>query len=102
MPESPRGGFPSLVGGGPPPKNFEILNCRRCILSIFCHLNSPRIFGTLKGIFFVNYTTMLHQWQLVKNKVIQSNFPGNFHDKISLRISLLQEELKNVVIYNYK
>jgi hypothetical protein len=65
-------------------------------------LNSPKIFGTLKGIFFVKYTTMLYQWQLVKNKVIQSNFPGNFHDKISLRISLLQEELKNVVIYNYK
>jgi hypothetical protein len=40
--------------------------------------------------------------QLVKNNIIQSNFPGNFHDKISLRISLLQEELKNVVIYNYK
>jgi hypothetical protein len=38
---------------------------------------------------------MLYQWQLVKNKVIQSNFPGNFHDKISLRISLLQEGLKN-------
>jgi hypothetical protein len=50
-------------------------------------LNSPKIFGTLKGIFFVKYTTMLYQWQLVKNKVIQSNFPGNFHDKISLRIS---------------
>jgi hypothetical protein len=33
---------------------------------------------------------------------IQTNFPGNFHDKISLRISLQQEELKNVVIYNYK
>jgi hypothetical protein len=65
-------------------------------------LNSPIIFGTLKGIFFVKYTTMLYQWQLVKNKVIQSNFPGNLHDKISLRISLLQEELKNVVIYNYK
>jgi hypothetical protein len=42
---------------------------------------------------------MLYQWQLVKSKVIQSNFPGNFHDKISLRISLLQEELKNVA-YN--
>jgi hypothetical protein len=53
-------------------------------------LNSPKMFG----IFFVKYTTMLYQWQLVKNKVIQSNFPGNFHDKISLRISLLQEELK--------
>jgi hypothetical protein len=39
---------------------------------------------------------------LVKNNVIQSNIPRNFHDKISLRISLLQEELKNVVIYNYK
>jgi hypothetical protein len=39
-------------------------------------------------IFFVKYTTMLYQWQLVKNNVIQSNFPGNFHDKISLRISL--------------
>jgi hypothetical protein len=60
------------------------------------------LFGTLKGIFFVKYTTMLYHWQLVKNKVIQSNFPGNFHDKISLRISLLQEELKNVVIYKYK
>lgn len=39
--ESPRGGFPpSLVGGGyrgSPPENFEILDCRRCILSIFCH-----------------------------------------------------------------
>jgi hypothetical protein len=58
-------------------------------------LNSPKNF-------FVKYTTMLYQWQLVKNNVIQSNFPGNFHDKISLRISLLQEELKNVVIYNYK
>jgi hypothetical protein len=45
--------------------------------------------------FFVKYTTMLYQWQLVKNKVIQSNFPANFHDKISLRISLLQEELKS-------
>jgi hypothetical protein len=45
---------------------------------------------------------MLYQWQLVKNKVIQSNFPGNFHDKISLRISLLQEELKNFVIYKYR
>jgi hypothetical protein len=45
---------------------------------------------------------MLYQWQLVKNKVIQSNLPDNFHDKISLRISLLQEELKNVVIYNYR
>ena len=64
-------------------------------------LNS-KLFGTLKGIFLVKYTTMLYQWQLVKNKVIQSNFPGNFHDKISLRISLLQEELKNVLIYNYK
>jgi hypothetical protein len=50
-------------------------------------LNFPKIFGTLKGILFVKYTTMLYQWQLVKNKVIQSNFPGNFHDKISLRIS---------------
>jgi hypothetical protein len=37
----------------------------------------------------------------VKNKVIQSNFPGNFHDKISLRISLLQEELKNGEIFIY-
>jgi hypothetical protein len=37
--------------------------------------------------FFVKYITMLYQWQLVKNKVIQSNFPGDFHDKISLRIS---------------
>jgi hypothetical protein len=27
---------------------------------------------------------MLYQWQLVKSKVIQSNFPGSFHDKISL------------------
>jgi hypothetical protein len=39
--ESPRGGFPpSLIGGGyggSPPENFEILDCRRCILSIFCH-----------------------------------------------------------------
>ena len=65
-------------------------------------LNSPKNFGTLKGFFLVKYTTMLYQWQLVKNNVIQSNFPGNFHDKISLGISLLQEELKNVVIYNYK
>jgi hypothetical protein len=40
------------------------------------------MFGTLEGIFFVKYTTMLYQWQLVKNKVIQSNFPGNFHDKM--------------------
>jgi hypothetical protein len=65
-------------------------------------LNSPKIIGTLKGIFFVKYTAMLYQWQLMENKVIQSNFPVNLHDKISLRISLLQEELKNVVIYNYK
>ena len=36
-------------------------------------LNSPKMFGTLEGIFFVKYTTMLYQWQLVKNKVIQSN-----------------------------
>jgi hypothetical protein len=28
----------------------------------------------------VKYITMLYQWQLVKNKVIQCNFPGNFHD----------------------
>jgi hypothetical protein len=54
-------------------------------------LNSPKIFGTLKGIFFVKYTTMLYQWQLVKNKGIQSNFPGNFHDKISLRIKMFKE-----------
>jgi hypothetical protein len=30
-------------------------------------------FGTLYSIFFVKYTKMLYQWQLVKNKVIQSN-----------------------------
>jgi len=42
-------------------------------------LNSPKNFGTLKDILFVKYTTMLYQWQLVKSKVIQSNFPGNFH-----------------------
>ena len=60
------------------------------ILSIFCHWI---LLELLKGIFFVKYTTMLYQWQLVTNKVIQSNFPGNFHNKISLRISLLQEEL---------
>jgi hypothetical protein len=65
-------------------------------------MHSAKIFGTLKGIFLVKYTTMLYQWQLVKNKVLQSNFPGNFHDNISLRIYLLQEELKNVVIYNFK
>jgi hypothetical protein len=71
-------------------------------LTVNFSLNSPKIFGILKDIFFVKYITMLYQWQLVKNKVIQSNFPGDFHDKISLRISLLQEKLKNVVIYNYK
>jgi hypothetical protein len=72
---------------------------------IFC--SKAQILLQVKNIVFrslmiTKYTTMLYQWQLVKNKVLQSNFPGNFHDKISLRISLLQEELKNVVIYNYK
>ena len=87
--ESPRGGF-------------EILNCRRCILSIFCHWILLKCLVLCTAFFFVKYTKMLYQWQLVKNKVIQSNFPGNFHDKSSLRISLLPKELKNVVIYNYK
>jgi hypothetical protein len=38
--EHERGKSPSLVGGvygGFPPENFEILDCGRCILSIFCH-----------------------------------------------------------------
>ena len=83
-------------------ENFEILDCRRCISEHILPLDSPKNFGTLKGIFLVKYPTMLYQWQLVKNKVIQSKFPGNFHDKINFRITLLQEELKNVVIYNYK
>jgi hypothetical protein len=46
----------------------------------------------ISAFFFAKYTKMLYQWQLVKNKVIQSNFPGNFHDKSSLRISLLPKE----------
>jgi hypothetical protein len=65
-------------------------------------LNSPKNFGTLKGIFFCKIYYNVVSVAAGENNVILSNFPGNFNDKISLRISLLQEELKNVVIYNYK
>jgi hypothetical protein len=61
-------------------------------------LNSPKNFGTLKGIFFCKIYYNVVSVAAGGNNVIQSNFQGNFHDKISLRISLLQEELKNVVI----
>jgi hypothetical protein len=41
----------------PPPKNFEILDCRRCILSIFCHWILLKILVLWKVFFFVKYTT---------------------------------------------
>ena len=62
VPQSPRGGFsPSLVGGGyggSPPENFEILDCRRCILSIFCPWILLKCLVLWKAFFFVKYTTM--------------------------------------------
>jgi hypothetical protein len=42
---------------------------------------------------------MLYQWQLVKNKVIQSNFPGNFHDKISVPSGVFGHEGCAVVTF---
>ena len=33
-------------------ENFEILDCRRCISEHILPLDSPKNFGTLKGIFF--------------------------------------------------
>jgi hypothetical protein len=43
------------------------------ILSIFCHWILLKFLVLWKAFFFVKYTTMLYRWQLVKNKVIQSN-----------------------------
>ena len=43
---------------GAPPENFEILDCRRCILSIFCPWILLKCLVLWKAFFFVKYTTM--------------------------------------------
>jgi hypothetical protein len=64
-----RGGSPSSVGGGPGNSRLQEMHSEHIL-----PLNSPKNFGTLKGIFFVKYTTMLYQWQLVKKQGYTKQF----------------------------
>jgi hypothetical protein len=75
----------------------ETPSCRRDILRLILSWKLPG-----KLLYITLFFTSCHWYNIVVYFTPKKCLSEYFHDKISLRISLLQEELKNVVIYNYK